>query len=114
LTPVEEFVDSTVGGSSCWLQGYRITIRHVEIHRSARKHGVSDTDITHAYENAAVQLDYDPDEHPPRFALVGPDTAGNYIELVALVADDDRIIVIHAMKARPHFLALLREQENPT
>jgi hypothetical protein len=75
LTPAEEFVDSTVGGFTCLLQGYRITIRHVEIHRSAGKHGVSDTDITHAYENAAIQLDYDPDEHPPRFALVGPDTA---------------------------------------
>jgi hypothetical protein len=86
----------------------------VEIHRSARKHGVSDPDITHAYENAVVQLDYDPDEHPPRFALVGPDTAGNYIELVALVADPNRIIIIHAMKARTHFLALLRKQENPS
>ena len=68
----------------------------------------------HAYEHALLQLDYDPDEHPPRFALVGPDTAGNLIELVAFLADDQRIIVIHALKARPHFLALLQDQENPS
>ena len=73
-----------------------------------------DLDITHAYQHALVRLDYDADEHPPRFALVGPDTAGNFIELVAFLADDDRIIVIHAMKARPHFLALLQDPENPT
>ncbi len=81
----------------------------VEIHTSARKHRLTDDDITHAYEHALVQLDYDPDEHPPRFALVGPDTAGNLTELIVIVADDDRHIIIHAMPARPNFLALLNE-----
>lgn len=114
LTPVEEVVDSAAAWQIVSLPcgAYRITISRVEIHRSARKHGLSDRDITHAYDHALVQLDYDPDEHPPRFALVGPDTAGNLIELVAFLADDQRIIVIHAMKARPHFLALLQDQEN--
>ena len=31
------------------------------------------------------------------------------IELVVLIADDDRHIVIHAMNARPNFLALLND-----
>ena len=31
------------------------------------------------------------------------------IELVVLIADDDRHIVIHAMHARPNFLALLAD-----
>ena len=79
----------------------------MEIHRSARKHRVDDAAITHAYQHALVQLDYDPDDHPPRFALVGPDPAGNMIELIVIVADEDRHIVIHAMPARPNFLALL-------
>ena len=86
----------------------------MEIHASARKHRVTDSDITHAYEHALVQLDYDPDDHPPRYALVGPDTAGNMIELVVIVADDDRHIVIHAMPARPNFLALLTDPGDPT
>jgi hypothetical protein len=86
----------------------------VEIHRSARRHGLSDIDISHAYTHALVQLDFDPDDHPPRFALVGPDTAGNLIELIAFHADDDRIIVIHAMRARPQYLALLQDLEDNT
>ena len=40
--------------------------------------------------------------------------AGNMIELVVIVADDDRHIVIHAMPARPNFLALLTEPGDPT
>ena len=40
---------------------------------------------------------------PP--ANIGP--AGNMIELIVIVADEDRNIVIHAMPARPNFLALL-------
>ena len=73
---------------------------------------MADPDITHAYEHALVQLDLDPDDHPPRFAMVGPDTSGNFIELICIEADDNRIIVIHAMKARPAFLALLHDKEN--
>ena len=79
----------------------------MEIHASARKHRIADQDITHAFEHALVQLDLDPDDHPPRFALVGPDTSGNFIELIAIEADEDRTIVIHAMRARPSFLKLL-------
>ena len=84
----------------------------MEIHRSARKHGVADPDIIHAFEHSLVQLDLNPDEHPPRFALVGPDPAGNFIELICIQVDDNRTIVIHAMKARPTFLALLHDTEN--
>ena len=84
----------------------------MEIHRSARKHRVADPDITHAYKHALVQLDLDPAEHPPRFAMVGPDTSGNFIELICIEADDSRTIVIHAMRARPAFLALLHDTED--
>jgi hypothetical protein len=79
----------------------------MEIHRSARKHGISDEAIRHAFDNALVQLDFDADEHPPSYALVGPNSAATMIELVVIIGDDNRHIVIHAMNARPHFLALL-------
>jgi hypothetical protein len=79
----------------------------MEIHHSARKHGISDEAISHAFHHTRVQLDFDADEHPPRYALVGPDLAVTMIELVVIIGDDDRHIVIQAMKARPHYLALL-------
>ena len=81
----------------------------MEIHRSARKHRISDEAITHAYDHSLAEFDYAPDEHPARYAIVGPDGAGNMIELVVIIADDNRLIVIHAMHARPNFLALLLE-----
>ena len=81
----------------------------MDIHKSARKHGVSDESIAHAFDNALAQLDYDPDERPPRYALVGPDLAGNMVELIVIVTDFNRELVIHAMNARPNFLALLTD-----
>jgi hypothetical protein len=68
---------------------------------------LSDEAIRHAFDNALVQLDFDADEHPPRYALVGSDRAATMIELVVIIGDNDRRIVIHAMNARPRFLALL-------
>ena len=79
----------------------------MEIHRSARKHRISDEAITHAYDHSLAEFDYDPDEHPPRYAVVGPDRAGNMIELIVIIAHGNRQIVIHAMHARPNFLGLL-------
>jgi hypothetical protein len=43
----------------------------------------------------------------PAMRLVSPDSAATMIELVVIIGDNDRHIVIHAMNARPHFLALL-------
>ena len=70
----------------------------VEIHKSARKHGVLDEDINHAYEHALAWLEIG--EDPNRYLVAGPTRAGNLLELVVLgtpTAD----LVIHAMKIRP-------------
>lgn len=69
----------------------------VEIHRSARRHGIGDEDIAHAYQYAIAWLELDDD--PPRYLLAGPDRAGNLVELVAL-ATGDVSMVIHAMPLR--------------
>ncbi len=69
----------------------------MEIHRSARRHGVLDDDITHAYVNALAWLQLD--EDPPRYLLAGPDRAGNVLELVVVEADRGPL-VIHAMPLR--------------
>ena len=67
----------------------------VEIHQSARQHGVSDEDITHAYEHALAWVD-----DPRRYLVAGPDRAGNRLEQVVLMSSTVEL-VIHAMKLRP-------------
>jgi hypothetical protein len=69
----------------------------VEIHRSARRHGVSDEDIAHAYEHVLEWVELDDD--PPRYLAAGPDRAGNLVELV-IVDAPDAVLVIHAMPMR--------------
>jgi hypothetical protein len=87
---------------------FRITFLGVEIHRSARKHGYADQDIRHAatHHLAAYQLD-DDDDGPQRELRLGPDQAGNLLEIVVLLLDDDRELIIHAMRMRPKYRDLL-------
>ncbi len=83
----------------------------MEIHESARKHGVSDNDIWHAIAHALEVFDIDPDADPPRVLAIGPDTAANLLEVIWLELDDDRDLVIHAMALRPTFFSLLPDEE---
>jgi hypothetical protein len=69
----------------------------VEIHQSARRHGVADEDIIHAFNNILAWQELDDD--PYRFLVAGPDRAGNLIELVVLDVPDTAL-VIHAMRLR--------------
>jgi hypothetical protein len=71
---------------------------HVEIHDSARRHGVSDEDIAHAYEHPLTWIEVG--EDPRRYLMAGPDAAGNLLELVLLVTASVELL-IHAMKLRP-------------
>lgn len=95
-------------------QPFRNTIRAFEIHRSARKHRVPDADIVHAFTHALARLEYIADEHPPRYALLGPDLSANMIEIVVIVGDGDRHVIIHATRARAAFLALLEKYGEST
>ena len=79
--------------------------KHVEIHDSARKHGVADHDIVHAIDYAlAIE---DAGEDPDRWLLIGPDTAANLLEVVVLVTAEGTQIVIHAMPMRDKYARLL-------
>ncbi len=50
----------------------------MEVHRSARKHGIGDdAAIAHAVDHALVVVDLEPDADPPRVLAIGPDEAGN-------------------------------------
>ncbi len=80
--------------SSCVLV---VHLSRVEIHESARRHGVAQEDIEHALAHAVAWAELGDD--PPRYLLAGPDRAGNLLELVVLVLGGDEL-VIHAMGLR--------------
>ena len=78
----------------------------MEIVPSARKHGVDDADIVHAYENAIriVEYEYNGED---RVLVIGADRTGRLLELVAVpVGEPNRII--HADALRPKFYEYLR------
>lgn len=78
----------------------------MQISESARKHGVGEEDIVHAWENAIryVEYEYDGDE---RLLVIGSDRHGRILELVAVPADEPTRI-IHADRLRPKFYEFLR------
>lgn len=81
--------------------GFRSTII-LEIHSSARKHGLSDEDIKHAVSHA---MSIDDRDNGTRLYL-GSARNADLLE-VATVLTDGLEIAIHAMKMRPKFRRLL-------
>ncbi len=78
----------------------------MEIHRSARKHGVADQDILHAIDHALAIEDIG--EDPDRWLVLGPDRAINMLEVVVLISTEGTQLAIHAMPMRPIYERLLR------
>jgi hypothetical protein len=77
----------------------------VEIHPSARKHGIADEDIKHATKNAMAIDDQDDDTR----LYLGPARSAELLEIVTIVRDDDTELAIHAMKMRDKYQRLLPE-----
>lgn len=75
------------------------------IHRSARRHGIDDAVISHALDHALIDLE--PDADPPKVLAIGPDRAGNLLEVIWLELADNVNLAIHAMPLRPTFYDLL-------
>lgn len=75
----------------------------MEIAGSARKHGITDVDMLHAWRNAIsiATFEYDGEE---RVFLVGPAWDGRLLELVVVPADHP-VRIIHADDLRPSFRA---------
>jgi hypothetical protein len=57
-------------------------------------------------------VDLDPDSDPPKQLAIGPYRAGNLLEVIVLVLENDRPLAIHAMPLRPVFHALLPSEED--
>ena len=65
---------------------------------SARRHGIADDDMLHAYRHPIRVFDLD-----DLTMLIGADTAGRVLEIG--VADAEGVeFIVHAMAARPKFL----------
>jgi hypothetical protein len=76
----------------------------VEIYASARRHGIPDEDIEHAVDHALVSGEQDDD----KVLHLGPDRAGNLLEVVSVLRDDGSEIAIHAMRMRAKYEPFLR------
>lgn len=66
---------------------------------SARRHGVSDDTMLHAFSNPILSEDLD----DGLTMLIGPDPAGNLYE-IGVVDSNDGPFIVHAMPARPKYL----------
>lgn len=75
----------------------------VDIHPSARKHGVEGADIEHAIANAMNTDDQDND----RRLYLGPARNAELLEVVTVVRAIGPELAIHAMKMRSKYLRLL-------
>jgi len=64
----------------------------------ARKHGVNDDDMLHAYRNPIRVFDLD-----DLVMLIGADEAGRLLE-IGVVSGDGVEFILHALPARQRFL----------
>ena len=75
----------------------------MDIHASARKHGIADEDIEHATEHAIAIDDQDDDTR----LYLGPARSAEVLEVVTIIREDGTELAIHAMKMRPKYQRLL-------
>lgn len=85
----------------------------MRFHRSAFKHGYDEETILHALDHVIVVVDLEPDADPPKVLAIGPDPAGNLLEVIWLALVDTEL-VIHAMDLRVKLYDLLPTGEDPT
>jgi hypothetical protein len=66
--------------------------------------------MRHAVRHSLYEAEIDDDEPPWRVLYLGPDRAGNLLEVVAVERDDGTELAIHAMRMRSSYRALLPEE----
>ena len=77
----------------------------LEIHPSARKHGIADEDIEHAVTHAMAI-----DDHDDARLYVGPARNAALLEVLTIPTVEGSELAIHAMRMRPKYRHLLSEQ----
>jgi hypothetical protein len=77
---------------------------------TALKHGVTEADIRHAFENNRVIRQFRNRENV--YLLVGFDTKANPIEIMYNELGDNGVNVFHSIPCQSRFLQLLEEGES--
>ena len=77
--------------------------RLVDIHPSARKHGIANEDIGHAMRHCLAIDDQDQDNR----LYLGPARSAALLEVATVVRNDGSELAIHAMKMRATYRRLL-------
>ena len=81
-----------------------------EIHETAYKHGVSTFDIHHACARSIAAFEIDHENVEAKILIVGPDSAGNLLEVIGLEIDNKSLLIIHAMKLRKSMIRLIERR----
>lgn len=79
----------------------------LRVHESALKRRYTRDDVSHAIDMALYEADFDLDNDPPKVLLIGPDLAGNLLELFGGVIENGDLLIWHAMPCRAEYLDLL-------
>ena len=83
----------------------------MDIRPSALKHGINPEAITHAIGFPLLVDDEFSDDDPPKVLVLGPDTAGNVLEVIGSFNAPDVFTVFHAMPARAGYVQRLERKE---
>ena len=75
----------------------------MDVHASARKHGIAVEDIEHATTHAIATEDQEDDTR----LYLGPSRSAALLEIVTIVRNDGSELAIHAMTMRPRYQRLL-------
>jgi hypothetical protein len=78
----------------------------MNVHSSALKHGVDPDDSIRAATEYVFTADLE-EGNPSRQLRLGFDSSGQLLEIVVLIFDASRELIIHSMKARPSYYDLL-------
>jgi hypothetical protein len=70
------------------------------IAESARKHGIGDDDIRHAFTNPIGVEELD----DALLMFIGADQTGDLLLEIGVVVSSDGPVIVHAMPARPKYL----------
>jgi hypothetical protein len=81
-----------------------------EIHETALKHGVTILDIQHASAHSIATFEIDHESFEAKILIVGPDSAGNLLEVIGLEVDNKPMLIIHAMKLRKSMIRLIERR----
>ena len=78
-----------------------------QIYESALKHGISELDIHHVCANSSDIFELDQESYEIKILIIGPDSAGNLLEVIGLEINNQSLLIIHAMKIRKSMMNLL-------